>query len=275
MRGLLVATLLVVPVVAPALEIVKPIISQMDGGTPEPSGFEYSQGEILYFTCRVTDYARTEERQKVKLAYSVQVFDPQNVPIDEEYHSDLTAELAVGDFGWMPKIATSFAIPPMAPTGTYKVAVQVVDVVGKTVKEISVPFKVRGKTVEPSETLIVRNFQFLRGEDDTQALAKPVYKAGDGVWARFDIIGFKYGPKNKIDTSYSISVMAPNGKILWTQPEPAVEKSESYYPKRYVSASMGITLQKNMLPGEYTIALAVRDSVGSQNYEEKFTFTVE
>jgi hypothetical protein len=275
MRRLLVMALsLAAAVAAAGLEIVRPVISQMDGGTAEPAGFEYTQGEMLYFTCRVSDYARTEE-QKIHLTYSVQVFDPRNVAVDAEYRSEHQAELSASDKDWMPKIATSFAIPPMAPTGTYKVLVKVIDVVGKTNKELAVPFKVRGKNVAPSDTVTIRNFQFLRGEDDTQALAKPVYKAGDGVWAKFDMIGFQYGPKNKIDVSYSISVIAPSGKVLWTQPEPAVEKSESYYPKRYVSAAMGITLQSNMRPGEYTIALAVKDAIGGQAYEEKFTFTVE
>jgi len=40
--------------------------------------------------------------------------------------------------------------------------------------------------------------------------------------------------------------------VLWTQPEPAVEQSESFYPKRYVAASFGITLQGNIRPGDYT-----------------------
>ena len=90
------------------------------------------------------------------------------------------------------------------------------------------------------------------------------------MWAKFDITGFKYGEKNKIDVSYVTSVIAPTGKVLWTQPEPAVERSESFYPKRYVPAAMGINLQKTIRPGEYTIAVQVKDGVGGQKYEAKF-----
>src|SRR6185295_4191487 len=116
--------------------------------------------EILYFTCRISDYAKTDE-QKVHVSFSVQVFDPKDVPVDEEYRNEIKAELAATDKEWMPKIATSFAIPPMAPSGAYKVVVKVVDVYGKTTKELAVPFKVRGKNVESSDTLTVRNFEFL------------------------------------------------------------------------------------------------------------------
>ena len=97
----------------------------------------------------------------------------------------------------------------------------------------------RGHDIEPSETLVVRNFNFYRGEDDAQPMAKSIYKPGDGVWAKFDVIGFQYGPKNKIDVAYVTSVIAPSGKVLWTQPESAAERTESFYPKRYISAVDG------------------------------------
>jgi hypothetical protein len=95
------------------------------------------------------------------------------------------------------------------------------------------------------------------------------------VWARFDITGFQYGPGNKIDVSYVTSVIAPSGKVLWTQPEPAIEQSESFYPKRYIPADFGIKLQSNIRPGVYTIAVSVKDAIGSQAYEAKQEFTIE
>ena len=166
-------------------------------------------------------------------------------------------------------------IPPLVGSGAYTIVVKVEDLVAKTQAELPVTFQVRGRNVTPSDTLVVRNFRFFRGEEDTQALEKAAYRPGDAVWAKFDITGFKYGEKNKIDVSYVTSVIAPSGKVLWTQPEPASEQTESFYPKLYVPASMGITLQNNMRPGDYTIAVQVKDSVGDQTYEAKATFTVE
>ena len=133
----------------------------------------------------------------------------------------------------------------------------------------------RGYQLDPSDTLVVRNFRFYRAEEDTQPVEKAVYNPGDSVWARFDITGYKFGPKNKMDVSYLVSLINSEGKVLYTQPQPAVEQTESFYPKRYVPAAMGLNLQKNIRPGEYTIAVAVKDAVGDQSFDGKYTFTVQ
>jgi hypothetical protein len=224
--------------------------------------------------CRVAGYTKTDNEQ-VDLKYSVQAFDAKGVALDEIYENELKAEAGPQDKDWQPKIATTIAIPPLAAPGEYKIVVKVEDVVAKASSELAVPFKVRGHEVEPSDTLIVRNFQFFRDEEGTKPMEKPVYHPGDGVWARFDIIGYKFGAKNKIDVSYVTSVIAPGGKVLWTQPEPAAEQSDSFYPKRYVPAAMGINLTKTIRPGEYTIAVKCTDAEGKQNYEAAFPFTIE
>jgi hypothetical protein len=259
---------------APGLEVVRPIIAQSDGGVAAPAGFEHVAGETLFFSCRISGYAKTPE-EKVHVAYSVQAFDPKGVALTEIYKNEMVTDVAPQDKEWMPKIATEIQIPPLVGAGTYKVLVKIEDLVTNTKAELGVPFEVRSKSVEPSDTLVARNVQFLRGEDDSQALPKAVYKGGDAVWAKFDIIGFKYGDKNRIDVSYLTSVLSPSGKVLWTQPEPAMEQSDSFYPKRYVAATMGITLLANTRPGDYAIAVTITDAVGKQTYETKQTFTVE
>jgi hypothetical protein len=275
MRPLLLLALLPAWVnAAPTLQIVKPILSQMEGGVPEPAGFEHLGGETLFFSCRVSGYTKSED-EKVHLRYSVQAFDSKNVPLDEIFQNDLTAEVSPQDKDWLPKIATEVPIPPLLAPGAYKIVVKVEDVLAKTSADLTVPFKVRGREVEPSDTLTVRNFHFYRDEDGTQPLEKGIYKPGDGVWAKFDITGFKYGEKNRIDVSYVTSVVAGSGRVLWTQPEAATEKSESFYPRRYVPAAMGISLQGSIKPGEYTIAVAAKDAVGGQSFEAKYTFVVQ
>ena len=259
---------------AAGLEVVRPIVAQSDGGVMAPAGFQHVAGETLFFSCRVAGYAKTPE-EKVNLAYSVQSFDPKGVPLTEIYKNELVTDVTPQDKEWMPKIATEIQIPPLVAAGTYKILIKVEDLVAKTNAELSVPFDVRSKTVEPSDTLVTRNFQFFRGEEDPAPLQKPVYRGGDAVWTKFDIIGFKYGEKNHVDVSYVTSVISPSGKVLWTQPELAVEQSESFYPKRYVAATMGINLLANTKPGEYTIAVTITDAVGKQTYETKQTFTVE
>ena len=259
---------------AAGLEVVRPIIAQSDGGVASPPGFEHVAGETLFFSCRIAGYGKTPE-EKAHVAYSVQAFDPKGVPLTEIYKNEMVTDVTPQDKEWMPKIATEIQIPPLVAAGTYKVLVKIEDLVANTKAELAVPFEVRSKNVEPSETLVVRNVQFFRGEEDTQALQKAVYKGGNSLWMRFDLIGFKYGEKNRIDVSYQASVLTAGGKVLWTQPEPATEQSESFYPKRYVAASMSITLAPNTTPADYFIAVKAIDAVGKQTYETKQPFTVE
>jgi hypothetical protein len=260
--------------VAAPLQIVRAVISDSDGGTTLPASFEHVPGETLFFFCRLSGYAKTPE-EKIHFTYSIEAFDPKGVPIMELFQQNIADEVTPQDKDWMPKIQTEVLVPPLAPSGTYKIVVKVEDLVAKAKTELTVPFEVRGRRVEQSDTLTVRNFQFFRSEDESQPLEKAAFRPGDEVWARFDITGFKYGANNKVDVSYVTSVITEDGKVLWTQPEPAVEQSESFYPKRYVAALMTITLQKNIRPGTFTIAVQAKDAVGGQTYETKQAFNVE
>ena len=259
---------------APALQIVRPTVSQMDGGAIDPPGFEHAPGETLFFACRVSGFTKNDDEQ-MHIKYSVQAFDSKGVPLTELYENEMKAEVTPQDKEWLPKIATEVVIPPLIAGGAYKIVVKAEDVLAKTSAELAVPFQVRGYQLDPSDTVVVRNFRFYRAEEDTQPVEKAVYNPGDSVWARFDITGYKFGPKNKMDVSYLVSLINSEGKVLYTQPQPAVEQTESFYPKRYVPAAMGLNLQKNIRPGEYTIAVAVKDAVGDQSFDGKYTFTVQ
>ena len=258
---------------APGLEIVKPVISQMEGGAPNPSSFEHVPGEILFFSCRIAGFTKSPE-QKIHVAYSVQAFDPKSVPLTEIYKNEFTDEVTPQDKEWLPKIATEVALPPLIGSGAYKIVVHVEDLLAKTKAEVAVPFEVRGRDVPASDTVVIRNFRFYAREEATEPMPKPAFKTGGSLWARFDITGFRHGDKNKIDVSYQVSILSAGGKVLWTQPEPAAEQSESFYPKRYISATFNIGLE-TVKPAEYTIQVTVKDAVGRQSFESKHNFTVQ
>jgi hypothetical protein len=260
--------------IAAPLEIVRPIVSDSDGGASLPAGFEHRPGETLFFSCRIAGYQKTSD-EKIHLAYSVEAFDAKGVALTELFKNEINDEVTPQDKEWMPKIQTEVPIPPLVATGAYKIVIHVDDLVAKAKAELTVPFEVRGHEVAPSDTLTVRNIRFYRGEEDAQPLPKPVYRSGDAVWLKFDITGFRYGPKNKIDVSYVSSILDSTGKVLWTQPEATSEQTESFYPKLYVPAVFSITVQPNTRPGPYTIAAQVKDALGNQSYEAKATFTIE
>jgi hypothetical protein len=273
MRPLLLLALTFPSLGAP-LQLVRAILSDSDGGAALSSGSGIRPGETIFFSCRVRNYQKTAE-ERVKLAYTVQAFDAKGVPLVEAVKNDIQEEVSPQDKDWMPRIATEFAVPPLIAAGTYQILVLVEDQVAKSKAELKVPFEVRGHVLAPSDTLTLENLQFFRSEDDTQPLEKPVYRAGDAVWTRFDITGFRYGAKNKIDVSYVVSVLDHSGKVLWTQPEPTSEQTESFYPKLWIPASMSVTTQKNTVPGEYGIAIQVKDAIGNQSFEKKAAFAVE
>lgn len=273
MRPLLLLAI-VFPTVAAPLEIVRPLVSNVDGGAVLPAGNEIQPGETIFFSCRIHNYQKTPE-EKVHLAYSVEAFDPKGVPLVELYKNEITEEVAPQDKDWMPRIATQIAVPPLIAAGTYQIAVTVEDLIAKAKAELKVPFTVRGHNLTSSESLTVENLQFFRTEEDARPVEKPAYSPGDAVWTRFDITGFRYGTHNKLDVSYVVSVLDQSGKVLWTQPEPTTEQTESFYPKLWIPASMSITTQKNTKPGEYGIAIQVKDAIGNQTFEKKAAFTVE
>lgn len=274
MRLFLLLGLLPILSAAPALEIVNPIISDMDGGAAEPANFQHRPGEVMFFSCRVTGFAKTPE-EKMRIAYTVQPFDPSGTPLAEIYKNEVDDEVSPQDKNWMPRIATEIPLPPLAESGNFKIVVKVEDLIAHTTAQLEVPFQVKGHPVEPSDTLVVRNFRYFRAENDLQAMDKPIYHAGDTLWAKFDITGYKFGKNNKLDVTYVFSVLSGTGKVLFTQPEPAGDETESFYPKRYVPAEFSISLQNNVKPGEYGLLISVKDLIGNQTVESKQTFTVQ
>jgi hypothetical protein len=275
MRSILLFTLLPVCLVAaPALGIVKPVIAQSDGGDPVPPGMTHGAGETMFFSCNIAGFTKTPD-SKINLAYTVQAFDPKGVPLAEIYKGEAKDEISPEDKDWLPRIETPVVLPDILRPGAYKIVIKTQDLVAKTSAELTVPFDVVGRDVAASPTLTVTGFSWFHTEDDQAPLNPPVYHAGDPLWMKFDMTGFKYGANNKIDVSFQASLVLADGKVIWNQPQPAVEQSEAFYPKPYVSAEFGINLQKDFKPGTYTMAVMVRDAIGKQTYPGKFQFTVQ
>ena len=136
-------------------------------------------------------------------------------------------------------------------------------------------FMVQGRKVETSGSLALRNFRFLRGEEDREALLAAAYRAGDTLWARFDITGFKAGEKNHIRVVYGISILGPSGKVLFSEPQAAIDEEAPFYPKRYVPGIASLNVQPKTAPGQYTLVVTVSDEVGEQTAVGHFIFRVE
>jgi hypothetical protein len=275
MKSILLLAFLPVSMAAPpALAIVKPVIAQSEGGEALPAGVKHGAGETMFFSCNISGFTKSPDEQ-IHLTYSVQALDPKGVPVAEIYKGEIKEEVGPQDKNWLPKIETQIVLPDILRPGSYKILVKAEDLLAKTAADLSVPFELGGREVANSPSLTAVNFQWFHNEEDTRPLGQPVYRAGDNMWMKFDITGFKYGPNNKVDVSYLASLVLENGKTIWTQPEPASEQSESFYPKPYVIGEFGISLQKDFRPGTYTMAVALKDAIGKETYDGKFQFTVQ
>jgi len=274
MRSILLLALLPVCLVAaPALGIVKPVIAQSDGGDAVPAGFTHTAGETMFFSCNIAGFTKSADEQ-IHMTYTVQAFDPKGVPVAEVYKNELQEEVGPQDKDWQPKIETEIVMPDILLAGTYKIVIKAEDLLAKTSADLTVPFQVAGLNVTPSATLVVSNFRWYHHEDDQRAMSQPIYHAGDDMYIKFDITGFKYGEHNKVDTSYVVSLVLENGKTIWAS-DPAAEQSDSFYPKPYITGEGGINLQKDFKPGTYNMAITAKDAMGKQNFEKKFQFIVQ
>lgn len=273
--SLFLALVWVAPIFAqPKLQIVQPALHQFDGGPPMPKPAAYQPTELLFFTCRLTGY-RKSPKEAVSLEWEAQAFDDQGVALAPPKKEPIQAELADEDKDWQPVIRFSIELPQTAVCQNCKLKLQVKDVLADAKASADVPFMIQGRPVEASETLVIRNYRFQRAEEDLNPLTVPAYRPGDDVWGRFEITGFKYGEKNRIQVEYGLSVFRPSGKLLYQEPKAAAADETSFYPRRYLPGVLSLKLDSKMPPGEYPIVVEVRDLLGNQKFESRVIFRIE
>jgi hypothetical protein len=214
--------------------------------------------------------------KKIAIDYEFSAVDPGGVPVMEPVTGKVEAELALEDKAWKPKIRQTVLVPPLAESGIYKVSFSAKDKLSGAATSAEAAFEVHGHPVQPSETLVIRNLRFYRSEDDsTPPLAMAAYRPGDVVWARFDITGYKLGKGNRRDVAYTVTVTAPDGRVMLAPREPSVDQGSSFYPMKYAPSVISINLQPNIRPQEYTIRIAAEDRIGGQTCEVTQAFRVE
>jgi hypothetical protein len=265
---------------AEKLVIEKFALRQFEDGPALPASHEFLPGETIYWSFRVhgfhvnkTENDVGDQESHMKLAWTVRATDPKDVLIEKERTGRVEARVFDQDKDWTPRAADSFVIPPLAPSGIYHATVTVKDESGEATSTLE--FKVRGDTIEPSDTLIGHDVRFLRSENDAVVLKNPAYQAGDTLWVRFDITGYKFGEKNKYDVEYGLAILRANGETMFTQPVAAKETSESFYPQHYVPGLLSLGLNKDLPKGSYTLVITMRDKIGNQTWESRNTFQVQ
>jgi len=269
---------------ADPLTIERIAVHQYEDGPVLPANHEFLPGESVFFSCRLKGYQvekdkKDEDVRGVKLGWQMSVADPAGVLVEKDTSGRIEERVLPEDKAWLPKFTRSFLIPPFAPAGVYRISVKVKDDISGSEAAGTLNLRVRGANILPSETLAARNFRFLHSEDDAIPLQPPVYRPGETMWAKFDIVGYRFSEGNHLSVDYGLAIdsgaPADNGKELFAQPSAAGHQSESFYPQRYVPGALSLNLDKNVAPGSYTLVVTIRDQIGSQVVELREGFKVE
>lgn len=264
----------------PGLAIVEATISQYEDGTPVPATYRHFPGETVFLAFRIQGYQREEkqdERKFLKLNWRVELRDPANRLVVQPKTGKIDAELAEQDKEWKPKQRWEGLLPPLIPSGDYRLVITLTDEYAKKEVSRTLTLPVKGYDVEPSRELTVRNIRYYRSEPSSQQepLEVAAYRPGDTVWAQFDIAGFRLGEHNRFEVSYGIEVFRASGQSLYKEEEAARLAEANFYPKHALPGAFSLTLTPDLAKGPYTVLVRVKDLAGNQSFETKTGFTVE
>ncbi len=252
--------------------VVHPALHQFEDGPAVSGGQAFLGGETVFLSFQLNGYT-VSDQSRVLVSHRIEIFDAAGAPLVPAADGKVDAELAPEDKNWIPKVRHNFELPPFLDPGVCRVVAVVKDELGGSSARQEIPFRVHGVAVAPSESLVVRNFRFLRSEESSEPVA--AYRPSDTVWGRFEITGFRFGPKNRYEVEYGIAVHRAGGEVLYQEPKAADEQGETFYRKRYLPGALSLNLEKNIAAGEYTVIVTVRDRIGRQSHEVKEGFRVE
>jgi hypothetical protein len=263
---------------ASKLALERLALHQYEDGPLLPSSHDFLPGETIWFSCRITGFESEPagDNRNVKLSWQTGLLDPAKIPVEPPKTGSLDESLRLLDKDWVPKFVVSFLLPSFIPGGNYHIPVTVKDEIAGSEVSGDLEIHVRAENIEPSTSFVIRNFRFLRNEDDTAALRPPItYKQGSTLWARFEMVGYKFEANNKFSVEYGLAILAADGKELFAQPVAAAESKESFYPQLRVPGALSLRLDTNVPLASYTLVVTVRDKIGGDAVELRETFSVE
>jgi hypothetical protein len=276
-------TLLFLPTLLKADETLAVIGAGVQSSEDAPfvqPDYRFQPGEFVYTTFQIAGFqvegnASDEKPRKVSMTYTVTAEDANGVALCPPVTDKIQEELNAEDKNWTPKRRASFLIPSFVAAGEFRIHITVRDLISKGETSKLVPFRIGGVTIANPGSLNVQNFHFFRRENDREPVEVPAYSAGDSVFARFIITGFKVDEKNGYHVSYQLLVTRPDGKPYLDRPDAADLAAQSYYPAQYLPGEFALTTSRDSQKGAYIILLRVRDKVANTSKEIRFPFTIE
>lgn len=261
------------------LAIESAAVHQYEDGPAVPLEQGFTPADTVFLSFEIAGFGKTEKPNyagwHLSLTWTVEATDPAGVAIVPAASGKEDTDITSEDKHWLPKVRDTVLIPPTAPSGTYHLKITVHDELAKTDATSDVPFRVRGRDIASSDSLVIRNLRFYAAEDDRKPLETAAYRTGETVWVKFDITGYKFAPGNEYNISYGIQAILPSGKVGLSQADAATLTDKTFYPQRYAPGEFSLPLPANVPTGTHTIVITAHDKVGDQTAEARAQFSVE
>jgi hypothetical protein len=259
------------------LGIVDAGVQAVEDGPFVTAEYAFMSGEAVYFSFQVAGYQieRSPEARNIKLDFSIQLADSAGILLAPPVSGRVEEELNDEDKDWRPKRRAVLQLPPYIVAGEARLTISLTDLVAHLPVSRTWPLRLSGEKLLPSSILEIQAFRFYRSDDDREPLQIAAYRPGHTVWTRFDVTGFKAGPKNSHNFQYGLQVIAPDGHTALTQEIVSEGDTESFYPPQFVQGALNLPTRADMNAGQYTIVLTVRDLLGKQAFTGRYGFTLE
>ena len=258
------------------LKIVEALFEDYDGWLGPRLAIEAGGDVVLSF--RVEGFRRLPVRtgsgfqeHHVHLGYHVELRDPLGVLVEPEEDGEIDTILGPRDEEWRPKINWSATVPATAPDGEYRVEILLTDRLGERDIRHSLSFRVRGETIQPSDTLQIQRIEYARSEQGPW-FPRRTFSAADTIWTRYKVVGYRVSSENQVWVEQDLEVLDAADNVIVTQPNAAVVRDQSFYPPRFLPTIFQVELE-DPRPGEYRLRVNIRDRIGNQSsfHESKFS----
>ena len=254
-------------------------LHEYEDGPPIAASQAFRPSETVFLSFQISGFQPTED-DRIQITYEIAAVDPSMRPLGPVKTGTIEAELAPEDKKkgkqWMPKVRFQIQLPVTPAAGVYNMQVHLDDKINGSKHTVDVPFHVEVSGVAPSDSLTIQHFRFLRSESEKDRLpAGSSFRPGDAIWVRFDITGYKFGPNNRYEVKYGVTLQDAAGKPLFSNPEAAQDKNESFYPRTFIPGEFSVNLDKNIKSGDYTLILLFNDPIGNQSFQSTHAFHVE
>jgi len=233
---------------------------------------------VLTFRAEGFERRRVEKQgevpeERVRLLYEVELRDPQSVLVQPGEKGEVDVLLGPRDEQWRPKIRWSGAVPSYALGGEYKIQLRVKDALGDEETTLSVPVRVRGETIQPSESLGIQQIEYVASENGPWR-SRGYFPLGNAIHVRYKIVGFRVSPEQEVWVEQDWTVLDSEGRVIVSQENAVQNKQQSFYPPRVLPTIFDLKLTAAK-PGMYTLRVAIRDRVGEQTNSTDSNFVLQ